>query len=349
MIHDPNEPFDFKNITYISPKSVPGGSYYIRCFGPQQSPLYIQPPKCKSKNGILLSGKKMFCDLVFTHDDEAFLRWIENFETNCHSVLFKNRSEWFDSELEMHDIENSFASSFRLFKSQHVLRAYIPLRLGKPALKIYTEQEEDVSVDSVIENTPLMTVLEIHGIKCSSRSFQIEYEIKQMMILNPVDLFEKCVFSNATKKEAIVVSVHVPNETISEPVCDDLSKTEELHEKKSECQDEKRDDIQENSEVLGNNLDKTLEGTEDLLEVELFPPQEDEGIQLKKRNEVYFEMYSEAKRKAKMAREYALSAYLEAKRIKNTYLLDEVFESDDEDELEKETQELFNEFSALKT
>jgi hypothetical protein len=211
------------------------------------------------------------------------------------------------------------------------------MRLGKPALKIYTEQEEDVSVDSVIENTPLMTVLEIHGIKCSSRSFQIEYEIKQMMVLNPVDLFEKCVFSNVTKKEAIV-PVHVPNETISEPKCEDLSKTEELQENKIECEDEKGDDIQENSEVLGNNLDKTLEGMEDLLEVELFPPQEDEGIQLKKRNEVYFEMYSEAKRKAKMAREYALSAYLEAKRIKNEYMLDDS-ESEDDD-LENELDNL---------
>ena len=42
-----------------------------------------------------------------------------------------------------------------------------------------------------------------------------------------------------------------------------------------------------------------------------------------------------------MAREFALSAYLEAKRIKNTYLLNEAFDSDDEDELgEKSVEEM---------
>jgi len=42
-------------------------------------------------------------------------------------------------------------------------------------------------------------------------------------------------------------------------------------------------------------------------------------------------MYREAKKKARLARDFALSAYLEAKRIKNTYLLDEVFDSDEEE------------------
>ena len=76
--------------------------------------------------------------------------------------------------------------------------------------------------------------------------------------------------------------------------------------------------------------------------IELSIPAEssEEIIQLKKRNEVYFEMYKEAKKKAKMAREFALSAYLEAKRIKNTYLIDEVLDSEDE---EKEGEDMESE------
>jgi hypothetical protein len=57
-----------------------------------------------------------------------------------------------------------------------------------------------------------------------------------------------------------------------------------------------------------------------------------ETIQLKNRNDVYYEKYREAKRKAKIARDLALSSYLEAKRIKNTYMLDDIDDSDDEDE-----------------
>ena len=42
-------------------------------------------------------------------------------------------------------------------------------------------------------------------------------------------------------------------------------------------------------------------------------------------------MYKDAKKRAKAARDLAISSYLEAMRIKNTHLLDEL-EDDDEDE-----------------
>jgi hypothetical protein len=50
-------------------------------------------------------------------------------------------------------------------------------------------------------------------------------------------------------------------------------------------------------------------------------------------------MYTSAKRKAKLARKYALSAYLEAKRIKNTYLIDEVFDDDDDEDDDNNIEE----------
>jgi hypothetical protein len=42
-------------------------------------------------------------------------------------------------------------------------------------------------------------------------------------------------------------------------------------------------------------------------------------------------MYREARRKAKYARELALASYLEAKNIKNKYMLDDIDDSDESD------------------
>jgi hypothetical protein len=42
-------------------------------------------------------------------------------------------------------------------------------------------------------------------------------------------------------------------------------------------------------------------------------------------------MYKEARKKAKLARDLALSSYLEAKKIKNTYMLEDISDSDDSD------------------
>ena len=53
-----------------------------------------------------------------------------------------------------------------------------------------------------------------------------------------------------------------------------------------------------------------------------------ETIKLKKPNHVYFELYKEARNKAKIAKRNALLAYLEAKNIKKTYMLDNLNDSD---------------------
>ena len=51
---------------------------------------------------------------------------------------------------------------------------------------------------------------------------------------------------------------------------------------------------------------------------------QDETVNLKQPNEVYYQMYRDARQKAKVAKELALSSYLEAKNIKNTYMLNEI-------------------------
>ena len=366
MIYETNESFDFEStVRFISPKSIPGGNYFIKCQNPRNEALYIQTPKCKSKQKIMKSGKKMYCDLVFSQDDESFLKWIEEFESFCQKTLYDHRAEWFDSELEMHDIENSFAASLKMYKSgkQHVLRANIPVRLEKCALKIYDEQEQEVDPDTIVENTNLITVLEIQGIRCSSRSFQLEYEIKQILVLNPVDIFEKCILlpkktnvsSSVERKPENPYSIEKAN-SLAENKNEDLVEEHAsgLAENKAYCLGEestidlgeentislaksKNDDFSKEEE--GKTKDSKMEEKDlgirleekDLEAIDLILPEDSESIQLKKRNEVYFEMYRDAKRKAKLAREFALSAYLEAKRIKNTYLIDEAFNSDEED------------------
>ena len=363
MIYETNESFDFsKNIHYLSPKSIPGGNYFIKCQSPGNNPLYIQTPKCISKQKLVKTGKKIYGDLVFTQDDEAFLKWMEEFEAYCQKTLFDNKAEWFDSELEMHDIENSFAASLKIYKSgkQHILRANIPMRLGKCALKIYDEQEQEVDADTIVENTPIITILEIQGIRCSSRSFQLEYEIKQMLVLNPVDIFDKCVLLSKTKvveKESVEKGLVKKEEYIQVPLVkeEELEKNEkkegELEENEENEENEKKEPKEQKEPKEEKELEKDLgiqlekDKNHNLETIDLILPEdssETETIQLKKRNEVYFEMYKEAKRKAKMAREFALSAYLEAKRIKNTYLIDEALDSDEEEDPDKDMEERGN-------
>ena len=56
-----------------------------------------------------------------------------------------------------------------------------------------------------------------------------------------------------------------------------------------------------------------------------------ETITLKKPNQVYYEIYKTARKKAKDAKRTAIMAFLEAKNIKKTYMLDDLDDSEDSD------------------
>ena len=54
-------------------------------------------------------------------------------------------------------------------------------------------------------------------------------------------------------------------------------------------------------------------------------------LKLKKPSEVYYKMYQVAKQKAKELKKNAIAAYLEAKQIKSTHMLEDSDDSDDSD------------------
>jgi len=275
----------------------------------------------------------MNCDLQFTRENDDFIRWIENLETHTRNILYDNRAKWFDSDLEKNDIENSFVSSLKPYKSAkfYIMRTGIPIKDEEVAIKIYDEEENIVNIENLKENTEVLTIMECKGVRCSSRSFQIEVELKQMMVQESKNPFEKCILTSfiptAPIKELKVKTV--------EPVKNETPVVEEIREEKT-----REEKIENTPESLGKTVNDPIgqnanvENKEsELCEVEfnLEEMPEVESVQLKKRNEVYYELYREARRKAKVARDLALSAYLEAKRIKNTYMLDNLKDSDESD------------------
>ena len=64
-------------------------------------------------------------------------------------------------------------------------------------------------------------------------------------------------------------------------------------------------------------------------------------MRLKEPNEVYLDIYKAAREKAKKAKNEAIKAYLEAKKIKELYMLDVIDSSTDEEE--EEEDEIFSE------
>ena len=329
-----NSSFPFDRMSMSKPVSS-GGNHLIK-FSISGSPVYVQPPKCTIRGA---PGNKKHCDLVFSQENDEFLGWIETLENICQTRLFDNRNTWFETPLEMEDIENMFTTTTKLYKNgkYYILRANIPYKMGVMSLKIYDENECETYLERINEEMFVMSVLEIHGIKCTSRNFQLEIEVKQILVLKPVDIFEKCILKRQILEEEKPLAVkpivfeQEKDQTQQEEEKQEQEKQQEEEPKEEPKDEETRDETREEPKDQTKEESKE-ENTGELVEVEFDLDKLDpsDSVQLKQRNDVYYEMYRDARRKAKEARNLALAAYLDAKRIKNTYMLDEI-DSDDSD------------------
>jgi len=370
-IYDTDKSFDFDKLVLTKPSLIGGGNYFIR-FLINNNHLYVQPPKCITKQGFIKTGKRYYIDLMFTNENEEFINWMENLENHCHQYIYKNRANWFDSEMELHDIENYFTSPLKLFKSGkfYIVRVNVTNALGKPNLKIYDENEKDVSLESINDKTNVISILEIQGIRCSTSSFQIDIELKQMMVLKPDNLFERALIKT---KNTDMNKNTIPSDTIdnkieqnnlgnfidhrepdnieneindnSEESIDykpNVEKEEIMIQTREPQQEESQSemfvdtsnqepiDYETNESFVETELPITIDGMEEI-EFNLEELPDSDTIVIKQRNDVYYKMYKEARKKAKLARDLALSSYLEAKKIKNTYMLEDISDSDDSD------------------
>jgi len=378
QIYDTNEKlreFNFDKLVLAKPTLISGGNYFIR-FKKDNIPLYIQPPACNTRNGFVKNGRKYYTDMLFTNEDEYIIQWFEKLEEYCIQYIYEHRDTWFDGNMEKADIENYFTSPLKVYKSGkfYLIRTNIPTALDKPSIKIYDEDENQVDFNTITENTKLMNIIEVQGIKCSARSFQIELEMKQSLLLRPEEfkLFDKCIIqtkpqihsqtTTAQTEELVKQSITKPimistddnntNEIVSDLINDISSEIEQSEIEQSEILPESdnntnnlgkssqpnsidTDTINTNIDIntVSDEPDSSIDNNTNInylnnsMEEVVFTLEElptDEKLTLKKPNEVYYQMYRDARQKAKVAKELALSSYLEAKNIKNTYMLNEI-------------------------
>ncbi len=304
-------------------------------------PFYIQTPKCKTKQGVVKSGKKLYSDLVFTHEDEEFIQWLETLETTVRKMIYENRTKWFDGDLTEEDIENYFTPTIKLYKSgkMYLVRVNANSKTSGSItvsnMKIYDENESVVEMESIDEKTSMITIVEVQGVKCSSKSFQIEIELKQIMVLKPVDLFQKCIIK--TNGPLVPVSNPVPDpvDDLGTDLKEPLEKNEEKPVISIEIKEHVEDPIEEPIEEL-DPIIKILGDDVSEVDFDLDNLEEADTFHLKEKTEVYYEMYRNARRKAKLAKSLALSSFMEARRIKNLYMLDDIDDSDsDLDDLDE--------------
>jgi len=396
----PNEQFDFSSLSLANPQGLQGGAYFSKLKLNGQ-PFLVQTPKCSTKNGIHKTEKKIYCDMMFTNDDEEFIKWTNQLESTIKSLIFEKRNLWFHNDMDHDSIDYHWQNLLRTYKGNKLLlRCFIPKtksRIGSKTVQIYNEEEDELTFDDIDKTSRMISILEVSGLKFTSQSFQLEFMLRQIMVIKEKPLFNKCLIkisqpanniSPTTKselesdaesdisvddstlqleakddeknEETDISSNQLESNSPAENIVQDISSSDipspdvdtidNLVNETMDLSNNSQINIEDIQELPVNKIDSTenLEETEPIEqdtsnteeslekngiinEIEILPPSEStDSVTLKKPNEVYMEIYKEAKKKAQEAKKHAIQAYLEAKRIKSLYLLDEIESSDDE-------------------
>jgi rRNA-processing protein FCF1 len=196
-IIEPTIDYDFSKLYLGPPTTLAGGAYFTRIMYSTNKQLLIQTPKSLTKQGFIKSGKKIYTDLMFDNNDTVFINWIENLETKCQELIFSKGQNWFETKLEKDDIESAFTSPFKIFKSGK----YYLLRVNvKQNIKIYDEQDQIITSEDITSDKTIISILEIQGIKFTSRNFQLEFELKQAMAVSPDPFLDECFIKKPIKR-----------------------------------------------------------------------------------------------------------------------------------------------------
>ena len=453
-IYFTNKELDFSQVSISQPISVQGGAYFTK-IKMNNEPLYVQPPKCSTKQGLNETNKKAYMDLMFTNEDDEVVEWFEHLEERLIELIYEKREIWFQNEMDKDDIENFFNPVCRAFRGGkfHLIRIHIPKNKTASSqyhCNVYDENENIIAIQDLNDSHSIIPCIEVQGIKFSARNFQLELVGKQIMLLNNKPIFNSCVIKRnnterhnieqpSVEQPSVVTAVQSEENTPHDNSKNDIIDNNEINNNTTgmniniaESEDNKLASLSlSNEDSLGKNIDESVnldsqilqrtgktdldkdtqetsgeeisikglqqnivtalteESDSDVEDVEPNDEPNDEpnneatiepdmstyleesktnktnitnitksfdleditdnlnvhderNIKLKKPNEVYYEIYKIAKGKAKQHKKAAITHYLEAKKIKNTYLMDDLdysddsLEDDDEDDEEDE-------------
>jgi len=233
------------NIKLHSPTPIQGGSYLAK-MTLNDKPILFQMPKCSTKRGVVSSGKRYYCDLLFTYDHTNVIDFVENIEMVARDKVLDKNELWFQDPPSLEDIEYNWNDSIKQTKQNFYLRTYVGnVNNVEKSVSVYNSNQEKINIDSILPSSNIITIVEITGLKFSSSSFHINYCLRQIMVLEEEKpIFNKCLI-NFSKKPSSTPSTTLTNtdEKQTDDDTDDLEKTNTLS--STETQELENVDIQD--------------------------------------------------------------------------------------------------------
>ena len=367
-IFEPNKDFDFSQVYLDTPQPIQGGTFFTKLLTRDGNPLYMQMPVSSTKQGIVTTKKNKYCDLLYDKENqESLIGWILALEEHCQKTIFDKSELWFHNDFTKDDIETLMTPVYRLHNSGKKLLVRTYIDVGRENRKhkcvVYDEREVQTNIARIMAHTSIIPLVLIEGVKFSSKSFDIVIKLTQIMVLDDeVEETNNCLIRRASSKvNAPTAVMEAPAEEapIAEAPAEEApaeeapleeaplveaplmeapieeAPIEEAPIEEAPLVEAPVSDVSSTLVSAGDNAslsnEETLEDSKqsELVDIDL-PIPEGEPMNLRKPNEIYYEIYQAAKDKAIKMRRAAVEAYLETKEIKSKYMLEDIEDSDED-------------------
>ena len=201
LIYDITENFDFNNLKVENPSLINANNYFSKIYNTNNKNFYVKLPKCKTKQGIVNSNNKCFCELEFNSNEKIVAEFFENLEEFCIQEICNNKALWFyDSDnITSEDIQEYITPIMRSYKGGK--KFLIKTNIKQDKLIIYDENEKKIAITDYDVSNEFIPLLNINGIKFSKSTFIIDIVLVQFMVLYPCDSFENQILIKINKPE----------------------------------------------------------------------------------------------------------------------------------------------------
>ena len=246
-----DENYPFHSIKLLNPKPLQGGTYLskIEC---NDNAIIFQTPKCKTKKGITQTEKKIYCDLLFTVNDNSFINWLNMFSEKVRRLILEKKDIWFleEDDMTLEDIEYKWIDSVKSYKKNYLLRTFIAKKKNIiDTVKVYSDRQDELTLQDIDNESNLITILEVVGLKFSATSFHLEFNLRQIMVLTNKPVFDKCLIklNNNSKEHDSSSKNQEKNEEVVQEV--EQEKNEEVvQEVEQEVKQEVEQDVEQEVE-----------------------------------------------------------------------------------------------------
>lgn len=323
---------NISSITLSDPQPIQGGSYFSKIVMIGATPddaIYIQTPKCITKDGVVKTEKRLYSDLLFkssTEEHSDFMDLLRTIEVRLKECIYARRELWFQTAMDADDIEYYFNSPIKPHKKDdYSVRVFIiqPKRMiqgggasatASGGLVVYDDEQHDKTIDDVIGGKPVIGLLQLRGIKFTNSSLHLELLLSQTMIFKEIEEPRFLITQSGSGSGATVIA---PSVSVA---ASNSVRTERVATSQQSGRTEERAEAPQSIPPPPPTPKPVKPQTNEITEIDFSEEEVDESpVTLKNPKTVYMELYKTLLKRASRALRLYQKEIMDAEKFRRTH------------------------------